>query len=155
MKLYYSTPDSYNIYKALSNSPVTKPLFLKIANHFMQFLVDKLFKIGEITLPERLGKITITGKKTKIKIEDGVIKGLAPDWVETKKLWEEDEEAKATKQLVYHFNENTNGVRYKFSWIKSRVLVSNKTFYNLIMTRKNKRDLSQEIKNGKEYLISN
>ena len=79
---------------------------------------------------------------------------MAPDWAETKKLWEEDAEAKANKQLVYHFNENTNGVRYKFSWIKSRVLVSNKTFYNLIMTRQNKRDLSQEIKNGKEYLIT-
>lgn len=154
MKLYYSTPDSYNIYKALSKNPIDKTTFLKIANHFIQFLMDKLFDLGEVTLPERLGKITITGKKTKIKIEDGAIKGLAPDWAETKKLWEEDAEAKANKQLVYHFNENTNGVRYKFSWIKSRVLVSNKTFYNLIMTRQNKRDLSQEIKNGKEYLIT-
>ena len=153
MKHYFSTPDSYSIYKALSNNPIEKPRFLVIANHFMKFLVEKLFTTGSIIIPERLGKIEIFGKKVRLKIEDGEIKGLAPDWAETKKLWEEDPVAKENKQLVYHFNEETNGVRYRFSWSKNRVLVSNKTYYNLIMTRGNKRSLSKLIKEGKEYLI--
>ena len=103
----------------------------------------------------QLGKLSIYGKKVKVKVEDGQIKGLAPDWVKTKELWESDKEAKKNKQLVYHFNEETNGIRYKFSWSKNRVLVSNKTLYNLRMTRTNKRELSKLVKEGKEYLIKN
>ena len=153
MKNYFSTPDSYNIYKALVENPICKSRYVDIANKYVLFLMEELFHKGEIMLPERLGKITIFGKKSKIIIEDGKIKGLAPDWAETKRLWESNIEAKENKQLVYHFNEETNGVRYKFSWAKSRVLVSNKTFYNLIMTRDNKRNLAGLIKRGKEYLI--
>ena len=78
---------------------------------------------------------------------------MAPDWVKTKELWESDKEAKKNKQLVYHFNEETNGIRYKFAWSKNRVLVSNKTLYNLRMTRSNKRELSKLVREGKEYLI--
>ena len=54
---------------------------------------------------------------------------------------------------MYHFNEHTNGIRYRFFWNKARVLVSNKTLYNLKMARVNKRALSENIKNGKEYMI--
>ena len=104
-------------------------------------------------LTERLGKLSIFGKKVKVRIEDGEIKGLAPDWVKTKELWESDSTAKERKQLVYHFNEDTNGIRYKFSWSKNRVLVSNKTLYTLRMTRTNKRELSKLVREGKEYLI--
>ena len=113
----------------------------------------KLLSTGEIILPERLGKLSIFGKKVNVRIEDGEIKGLAPDWVKTKQLWDSDEEAKNNKQLVYHFNEETNGIRYKFFWSKNRVLVSNKTLYNLRMTRSNKRELSRLVREGKEYLI--
>ena len=119
----------------------------------MKFLILKLLSTGEIILPERLGRLSIFGKKVNVRIENGEIKGLAPDWVKTKQLWDSDEEAKNNKQLVYHFNEETNGIRYKFSWSKNRVLVSNKTLYNLRMTRSNKRELSKLVREGKEYLI--
>ena len=153
MKNYFNTRDSYIIYKNMSDNPISISQYLQINNLFMKFLMSKLFETGEINIPERLGKLTITGKKVKISIEDGEIKGLAPDWVKTKELWDIDSESKENKKLVYHFNEDTNGVRYKFSWSKNRVLVSNKTLYNLRMTRTNKRELSRLIKEGKEYLI--
>jgi hypothetical protein len=121
----------------------------------MKFLSSKLLSTGEIIIPERLGKLSIFGKKVKIRIEDGEIKGLAPDWVKTKELWDSDPVAKQNKQLVYHFNEETNGIRYKFAWSKNRVLVSNKTLYNLKMTRSNKRGLSKLVREGREYLIKN
>jgi len=119
----------------------------------MKFLSAKLFLKGEILLPERMGKLKIIGKKVKVTLEDGKIKGLAPDWAGTKKLWDKNSEAKQNKQLVYHFNEDTNGIRYRFFWSKSRVLVSNKTLYSLFMTRTNKRFLSSLVKNGQEYSI--
>ena len=155
MKKFYNTRDSYIVYKNMSVNPINISQYVQIINHFMKFLSSKLLSTGEINIPERLGKLSIFGKKVNVRIEDGEIKGLAPDWVKTKQLWESDEEAKNNKQLVYHFNEETNGIRYKFAWSKNRVLVSNKTLYNLRMTRSNKRELSKLVKNNKEYLIKN
>ena len=153
MKKFYNTRDSYVVYKNMSVNPINISQYVQIINHFMKFLSSKLLSTGEINIPERLGKLSIFGKKVNVRIEDGEIKGLAPDWVKTKELWDSDLIAKQNKQLVYHFNEETNGIRYKFAWSKNRVLVSNKTLYNLRMTRTNKRALSNLVKEGKEYLI--
>ena len=153
MKKFYNTRDSYVVYKNMSDNPINISEYVQIINQFMKFLILKLLSTGEIILPERLGRLSIFGKKVNVRIEDGEIKGLAPDWVKTKQLWDSDEEAKNNKQLVYHFNEETNGIRYKYVWSKNRVLVSNKTLYNLRMTRSNKRELSKLVREGKEYLI--
>ena len=155
MKKFYNTRDSYIVYKNMSVNPINISQYVQIINHFMKFLSSKLLSTGEIILPDRLGRLSIFGKKVNVRIEDGEIKGLAPDWVKTRQLWDSDEEAKNKKQLVYHFNEETNGIRYKFAWSKNRVLVSNKTLYNLRMTRSNKRELSRLVREGKEYLIKN
>lgn len=155
MRNFYNTRDSYIIYKSVSKDPLEVSKYVEITNLFMKFLSNKLLEKGNIIIPERLGNLSIIGKKIKVRIEEGKIKGLAPDWVKTKELWEEDPQAKLDKQLVYHFNENTNGIRYKYSWSKNRVLVTNKTLYNLKMTRENKRTLSKLVTEGKEYLIKN
>ena len=153
MRNFYNTRDSYILYKSISKDPLEVSKYVEITNLFMKFLSNKLLEKGSIIIPERLGNLSIIGKKIKVRIEEGKIKGLAPDWVKTKELWEEDSQAKLEKQLVYHFNENTNGIRYKYSWSKNRVLVTNKTLYNLKMTRENKRNLSKLVTEGKEYLI--
>lgn len=147
--------DSYKLYKETSENPIDIKIYLYIVNGFMKFLMKELFEYGEIKLPERLGHISIIARKVKPKIEDGFIRGLAPDWASTKKLWETDTTAKAMKKLVFFFNESTNGLRYKFFWSKNRVLVPNKTLYVFQATRGNKRQLSALIKEGKEYLIKN
>lgn len=155
MKNFYNSRDSYIVYKNSSTeeTPLDISTYLKIVNSYMKFLIRKLFEKGEINIPERLGILSIVGKKVKVTIEDGEIKGLAPDWAKTKELWDQDPVAKENKQLAYHFNEETNGVRYRFFWSKNRVLVTNKTLYTLKMTRTNKRELSSLVKHGKEYLI--
>lgn len=155
MRNFYNTRDSYILYKSISKEPLEVSRYIEITNLFMKFLSNKLLEKGSIIIPERLGNLSIIGKKIKVRIEEGKIKGLAPDWVKTKELWGEDSQAKSEKQLVYHFNENTNGIRYKYSWSKNRVLVTNKTLYNLKMTRENKRNLSKLVTEGKEYLIKN
>ena len=155
MKDYYNIRDSYKEYKSEVDKPVDIKTYVSIVNGFIKFLVTKLFFKGEVSLPDRLGNIQIIGKKVKVQLEEGKIKGLAPDWKATKELWESDTQCRENKQLVYHFNEETNGVRYRFFWSKNRALVPNKTLYNLKMTRTNKRYLSQLIRQGKEYLIKN
>lgn len=152
-KNYFNTRDSYPSYKKESSSPIDISTYLKIANGFMKFLSRKLLDTGEITLSNKIGKIQVVGSKPNFRVENGKIKGLTPDWNSTKKLWEENEEAKKNKQLVYHFNEHTNNIRYRFRWSKARSPLVNKTLYNLVMTRNNKRTLSSLIKKGKEYII--
>jgi hypothetical protein len=152
-KKFHNLRGSYKSYTENSRNPMTVDIYLSIVKGFIKFLMAKLFQTGEIKLPERMGILTITGKKVKVEYEDGKIKGLAPNWAETKRFWAENPVAKAAKQLIYHFNEETNGVRYKFTWSKSRVLAANKTLYDLRMTRTNKRLLSSLVKGGKEYII--
>ena len=98
MKKFYNTRDSYVVYKNMSVNPINISQYVQIINHFMKFLSSKLLSTGEITIPERLGKLSIFGKKVNIRIENGEIKGLAPDWVKTKQLWENNPKAKEEKK---------------------------------------------------------
>jgi hypothetical protein len=149
----YNLRTSYSVYKESIEEPVPIKVYIEIVNNYMKFLMQKLFNKGSVMFPERMGTLNIIGHRSTITVEDGVIKGAAPDWKGTKDLWAIDEEAKANKQLVYHFNESTNGVRYRFQYSKNRVMVPNKTLYTLRMSRENKRRLSSSIKQGVEYLI--
>lgn len=134
---------------------VDKKEYLKITEGFMKFISDKLLNGDEIVLPSSMGKINIIGKKQKIRIEDGIIKGLAPNWKETLKLWESNPEAKAKKQRVFHFNEHSRGIRYKFGWLTRNVPLRTKNLFTFIATRNNKRRLWKKILAGKEYILIN
>jgi len=153
-KNYFNTRDTYTVYQEASKNPVDINTYCNTLYLFFKFYIKLLFETGELIVPERLGKLQIYGKKSKMKFdEDGNIKGLAPDWKSTKELWARDEEAKKKKQVVFHFNENSGGVRYKLYWNKTRVLFSNKSLFRFRLSRANKRYLSSIIKDGKEYLI--
>ena len=152
-RYFLNSSDGYKVYKKSVKRPLDKKDFVLVINEYFQFISKKLVDTGHIVLPERLGKVEIVGRKSKVTFEEGKIKGLAPDWKATKELWEEDPEAKKNKQLVYHFNENTGGIRYRYNWYKTRVIANNKYYYNLVMTRNNKKALNKKIMEGKEYLI--
>lgn len=144
---------SYKHYKSLSKNPVNSKTYIEVANEFMKYLIDKLLEDGKIKLPCKLGHLIILGKKIQTKWIDGIPVTLAPDWKATKDLWNEDEEAKSIKQIVYHTNDNTNGVRYRTRWLIERSPVINKKSYNFILARKLKRTIAKNIKEGKEYII--
>ena len=143
--------DSYKEYCQTTEEPVDIKTYLLITGDYNKFLVSKVLDGFEVTLPARMGTLSIIGKKQNVRFEDGKVIGLAPDWVRTKKLWEENPEAKERKQLVYHKNDHTDNTRYKFLWSKCRVLVENKTLYSLRMTRDNKRAVHAQIIQGKQY----
>lgn len=143
---------SYKKYKNSIEAPVGSKVYIDINSSYNQFLINKVLEGKEITLPARLGTLSIIGRKQKIEIqEDGSIKGLAPDWVKTKQLWDSNEEAKKNKKLIYHTNSLTEGIIYKFFWSKKSVIVENKNFYSLRLTRTNKRAVNDLIKQGKQY----
>lgn len=145
---------SHKNYKEISEDPIDISTYCKIVNDFNKFIMANVFNGNEVVLPSRLGTLSIKGKKVDIKFDEkGRLKGHAPDYQATKELWEKCPECKENKQMVFHLNEHTNGIRYKFFWSKNRVLVENKTFYNMIFTRTNKRLLSKLIKDGREYYV--
>lgn len=155
-----STRDSYKTYVSLSKEryPDKEPIrdidYFKIVNLFFKFLMDLILEGEHIILPFGMGEILITGLKTKPRLDaDGNIKGLSPDWVKTKKLWESNPEAKASKKVLYHFNEHTLGIRYKITWVKKNTKFENHNLYSLVFARTNKRAVHNKILEGKEYYV--
>lgn len=144
--------ESYKLYKETVENPVDIQSYLLLTAAYNTFLIDKVLDGKEVTLPSRMGTLSIVGRKQTIRFdEDGKIEGLAPDWVKTKELWATNPEAKKNKKLVYHMNSHTDNVRYKFLWSKKNVLVENKTLYSLRLTRTNKRAVHAKIMEGAQY----
>ena len=144
---------SYKGYSKEVEKPVDLNTFVSVSNGYMQFLIQKVLEGEEVTMPAKLGTLFIQGVKKKLTFNKDGVPMLPPNWGETKKLWDRNPDAKATKKIVYCLNEETNGVVYKLHWSKNRVPIENKLFYNFILTRENKRAIHKQIKQGKEYII--
>jgi len=147
---------AYKYYRqAGGGAEVDRKTFCKITNKFNKFIMSLVFEGDEVKLPEKLGTISVKGKKIKTEFDEelGRIVNQAPDYQETKKLWAKCPECEANKQMVYHLNEHSDGNRYKFFWSKERMIVENKMFYTMIFTRTNKRHVSQLIQDGKDYYV--
>ena len=155
--MHKNLTDSYSLYRSKSKETgsVSKSDYIKIAQLFVQFIMHKVIYDGdEVILPFKTGKLSVVGIKQKVKFdEEGKIMGLSPNWRKTKELYDNCEECREKRQIVYNTNEHSDGVRYKFNWSLAGVMLLNKNFYNLKFTRANKRALSKEIMNGREYII--
>jgi len=146
--------DSYKLYKQKNSNAVDSKTYINLCNEFNKFLIEKTIEGDEVTLPCRLGYIEIFGRKQEIKFDENEkVKGLAPDWVKTKKFWDTNPNSRKKKQILYHTNESTGGIRYRLLWRKNGVFLLNKALYSLRLTRANKRTIFNRIKEGKEYII--
>lgn len=142
--------NSYDIYSELSKEKAhSKTIYLEQVYLLMKFLT-KLLQEGElIHLPLRCGTFQYIGKHvTPEIINNDRIKKLSVDWVKTKEARKQDKEA-----MIFHFNEHSNGIRYKLNWSKRDVLIRNKTYYRFTQTRTNKRELASLIKEGTEFTV--
>lgn len=143
---------SYKRYLSTTENPIPVKDYVQINNLYNKFLVGKALQGHAVTLPNRMGVLSVQGRRQQIRLdEDGKPIGLSPDWVGTKKLWDSNPEAKAKKTLLYHLNHHTDGVRYKWNWSKLKINTENRSLYTLKMTRENKRNLSNLIKEGVQY----
>jgi hypothetical protein len=146
--------DSYKLYKETVENPTDIKTYLLVAADYNKFLLSKVLEGKEVALPSRMGTLSVVGRKQKVRFDkEGKITGLAPDWVKTKEMWRTNPQAKAEKKLLYHLNNHTDNIRYKFLWRKKRVLVENKTLYSLRLTRTNKRAVHQAILEGANFKI--
>ena len=105
-----------------------------IINDYFKYVREELIENGkEVKLPCRMGTIQIVKHKPK----EYTGKSLRIDYAESKKAG----------KVIYHLNEHSNFYKYRIYWNKQNMITPNKTKYQLVMTRDNKRHLAQIIKN--------
>ena len=146
----------YHGYRKNNPSPkVNSVIYLEIVAGFIKYIMSKVLRGHDVKLStgNSLGTIGVRGRKVKPFLnENGEIKGIAPSWSKTKKLWDENPEAKEKKELVYCFNEHSNGYKYNLIWFRKDMKLHNKSYYYLSFSRANKRALWKLINQGQEYL---
>ena len=127
--------DSYSEY--VEDNPlyqVEYRVFRDIINDYFKYLRDELIENGkEVKLPCRMGTIQIVKHKPK----EYTGKSLRIDYAESKNAG----------IIISHLNEHSNFYKYRVYWNKQNMITPNKTKYQLVMTRDNKRHLAQIIKN--------
>lgn len=114
--------------------------FRGIINDYFRYLRDEIIENGkEVKLPCRMGTLQVVKHKPK----EWTGKSLRIDYHASKEYG----------KPIYHLNEHSNGFKYRFYWNKKNMLTTNKTKYQLIMTRANKRRLAQIIKSRERDYI--
>lgn len=128
--------------------------FISLNNAFAKFMMNLILEGEILQLPSKLGIFQVIGKKIKISVnDDGSINGATVNWGETNKLWETCEKCKNKNQLVYHFNEHSEGIRYRFVWSRNNMHMMNKNCYTFVPARRNKKLLYEKVIEGKEYQL--
>lgn len=134
----YTIADYYLSYKEYIEQDtlydVSFTQFKQIVCDYFKYMRDQiLLESKEIKIPCRLGTLQVV--KSKPKEYSG--KSLRIDYKSTKEL----------NKLVYHLNDHSNHYKYRYLWSKKQCLTLNKTKYQFVATRENKRNLAQIIFN--------
>lgn len=141
----YTGKDFYESYcKYTEGNPLYQidyTLFRSILNDYFKYLKKEIIENGkEVKLPCRLGSLCIVKHKPK-------------EWSK-KSLRIDYQSSKEAGKMIYHLNDHSDGYKYRYYWNKQNMLTKNKTKYQLIMTRENKRRLAQIIKNRERDYIT-
>lgn len=110
-----------------------------IVTDYFKYIRDEIMQnCKEVKLPCRLGTLQII--KHQPKEFSG--KSLRWDWKATKE----------TGKPIYLLNDHSSYFKYRFYWCKKNCLLTNKSKYQFIASRENKRTLAQIIFNKlKDY----
>jgi len=151
IKCYYGVSNYHRYF--LKKNPdilVTRRVFGEIIREYNSSIRDDISKRGNSYLmPSNMGSIELRKKKAEVTVnEDGTIKNtMAPNWLETRKLWAENPEAKKANIRVRFVNEHSDGYIFRLAYLRTRAKFKNKTIYRLKMNRLMKRQLSASIIN--------
>lgn len=104
-----------------------------ITDYFLH-LQNKLIEEGKmIKLPYRMGNVQIIKSR--------------PKYLDKRSLRIDYQATKQTGKLIFLLNEHSDMYKYRYWWNKIDMMVPNKSQYQLVATRANKRRLAQIIKN--------
>lgn len=105
-----------------------------IVTDYFQYLRQRLIEEGRrIKLPYRMGSVQIIKSR--------------PKHLDKRSLRIDYQSTKQTGKLVLLLNEHSDYFKYRYYWNKEDMVVPNKSKYQLVATRANKRRLAQIIKN--------
>ena len=108
--------------------------YRNIITDYFQHLRQTLIEEGKmIKLPYRMGNVQIIKSK--------------PKHLDKRSLRIDYQATKQTGKLIFLLNEHSDFFKYRFWWNKIDMMVPNKSQYQLVATRANKRRLAQIIKN--------
>ena len=139
----YTIADFYINYKNQIDTNTQYDVDLKtykaIVTDYFKYIRDEIMQnCKEVKLPCRLGTLQIIKHQPK----EFTGKSLRWDWKATKE----------TGKPVYLLNEHSGMFKYRFFWSKKNCLLINKSKYQFVASRQNKRDLAQIIFNKiKDY----
>lgn len=134
----YTIPSFYNSYlddiEQDTVYDIPYQLYREIVTEYFQYLRDELIEHSKcVKLPYRMGTVQIVKHKPKYYDK----RSLRIDYQATKQY----------NKLIFLTNEHSDFYKYRMHYNKTDVLVPNKTKYQLILTRANKRRLATIIKN--------
>jgi len=144
----YGVIDYYKYYKANTDNPVSEKKYRKILDEFNKKIAELIIEEGiDFIMPSLNFEITIRKDKRKPKIVDGKVVNNTPvDPVATKRLWDNDEEAKEKRILVRYNNSHSSGYVFRIYCKKFRSSLKNKNLIKFRPTRQLKRNLAKAIK---------
>lgn len=140
----YTIADYYLSYKDYIEPDTQYDVDLKtfkgIVTDYFKYIRDEIMlNCKEFKLPCRIGTLQIVKHQPK----EFTGKSLRWDWKATKE----------TGKPVYLLNEHSSYFKYRFFWSKKNCLLTNKSKYQFVASRENKRNLAQIIKNRiKDYI---
>lgn len=134
----YTIPSFYNAYidDVEKNTVYDIPYstYRQIVTEYFQYLRDQLIEESKcVKLPYRLGSVQIIKNK--------------PKFYDRRSLRIDYQASKQYDKMIFLTNEHSDFYKYRCYWCKQDMIVPNKTKYQLTMTRANKRNLAQIIKN--------
>lgn len=125
----YRTTSFYLQAKKDLKLEIKQTLWTKIISDFNQCIQDKVLTNYFGYKVPKMGRLKIIGTKTNTRTVD-------------KRL------SQIHKKRIYIFNDHSEGIRFRFSWIQPNYKISN--IYKFIPTRTFSRSLAKKIK-SKEY----
>lgn len=151
IKIDKGTYDAYKFYmNSVKDLPeiyhIDRKKFGNIIKDIHSEIIKKiLYESCYFRMPCGLPSIRVRKYKRKVRFkEDGSIdpKSLAINWLATRKLWEENKEAKEKKKLVYFINDHTDGYSANIIIEKYSANVPNLSVYRFKPSRDNDRELA-------------
>lgn len=137
-KKSYTVIDFYQIY--LSNIErntvydIDYKLYRQIVTDYFKFIAEEVIERSrEFKLPCRLGNLSIVKRK--------------PKNFDNRSLRIDYHESAIQGKAVYFINDHSDFFKFRYLWSKKDSLLTNKTRYQFVATRANKRRLAQIIKN--------
>lgn len=149
IKKDYGTKEYYDFFKSFYPLlKINKSTYTKIIDDFNKHLVTLIIEENlDFKIPYIGASLGVRKLKNEPRIKEGKLINNTPiDWVETKKLWDNDPECKEKKLLVRFLNNHTSKYIFRLYFKKYVYPFKNKKYFKFKTVRSFSRLLAKRIK---------